>query len=323
MDNAVRSAGPEVRTLSVDSPGRVDVVLAAAYPELSRARLQRLVAEGSVVVNGEPVRKSGRVVVGDQLALTLHDTPHPATATGLDFPRLYEDDALLAIDKPAGIAVHGAPGDMAPCVALWFLEQFPTAATAFDVDRPGIVHRLDKDTSGVLLLAKTPAAQAKMNAAFEARQVKKTYLAITDGVPQKLRAVIEAPIARHPADRMKMAVRKNGRDARTTYEVITSSHGRALVEVYPETGRTHQIRVHLAAINTPILDDRVYGRDHGPAYAATRVGRRQLLHAWQITFPHPGGHELTITSPLPADFVEGIRDLGNPELLTRYVPANL
>jgi 23S rRNA pseudouridine1911/1915/1917 synthase len=318
MDDALRPAGQEVRTLTVDSSGRVDVILAAAYPELSRARLQRLVAEGNVVVNGEPVRKSGRVGLGDSLTLTLHETPHVATETGLEFTRLYEDDAILAIDKPAGVAVHGAAGDVAPCVALWFLEQFPQAASAFDVERPGIVHRLDKDTSGVLLLAKTPQAQAAISAAFEARLVKKTYLAITDGVPQKPRAVIEAPIARHPADRMKMAVRNNGRPARTTYEVIASSHGRALVEVHPETGRTHQIRVHLAAINTPILDDRIYGRDHGPVHAATRVGCRQLLHAWQITFPHPDGEEVTITAPPPPDIVDAIRDLGAPEVTARY-----
>ena len=318
MDDALRPAGQEVRTLTVDSPGRVDVVLAAAYPDMSRSRLQRFVAEGFVAVNGEPVRKSGRVGIGDCLTLTLHETLHVATETGLEFTRLFEDEAILAIDKPAGIAVHGAADDLAPCVALWFLEQFAEAASGFDVERPGIVHRLDKDTSGVLLLAKTPQAQSALSAAFEARLVKKAYLAITDGVPDKPRAVIEAPIARHPADRMKMAVRNNGRAARTTYEVIASAHGRALLEVHPETGRTHQIRVHLAAINTPILDDRVYGRDHGPAYAATRIGHRQLLHAWQITFPHPNGDEVTITAPPPPDIIDAIRELDGPELVARY-----
>lgn len=321
MDHAVPTAGTPARhELLVTDAGRVDAVLAAAFPDISRARLQRLVAGGHVLVNGESVRKSGRVDAGDTITLDVPETAHEAPPTGLDFKILFEDDMLLAIDKPAGVAVHGAPGDMSPCVAFWFLERFSEAAAAFDVERPGIVHRLDKDTSGVLLLAKTPAAQSFLGAAFEARTVKKTYLAITDGVPGRPRAIVDAPIGRHPGDRMRMAVTRQGRDARTTYEVITSSHGRALVELHPETGRTHQIRVHLAAIDAPVLYDRVYGKDHGPAYLVERATSRQLLHAWQITIPHPLGGTLRVTSPLPADIADAIRDLGDASVLSAYAP---
>ncbi len=321
MDTGLRPTQDDTghRELVAYSHGRVDAVLAAAYPEMSRARLQKLLAEGHVLVNGEPVRKSGRVNAGDSLTLTIPETLHEITPTGLEFDVLYQDEHFLAVDKPAGVPVHGAPGDTAPCVALWFLERFAEAAKAFSVDRPGIVHRLDKDTSGVLLLAKTTAAQTALNAAFEARTVHKTYLAVTDGVPAKPRAVIDAGIARHPGDRTKMAVSRGGREARTTYEVLASDHGRAFIELHPETGRTHQIRVHLAAIGAPVLFDRTYGKDHGPEFAQERAASRQLLHAWRITFPHPAtGEEVTITSPVPADLRGAVADLGAGELLARF-----
>ncbi len=324
MDHGVltNEAGTQTQhELVVRIAGRVDAVLADAYPEISRARLQRLVASGHVLVNGETVLKSARVGEGDTVTLVVPESAHEVPQTGLEFEILYENEVMLAINKPAGVAVHGAPGDMAPCVAFWFLERFPGAATAFDVERPGIVHRLDKDTSGVLLLAKTPAVQAFLSAAFEARTVKKTYLAVTDGIPDKPRAIIDAPLGRHPGDRMRMAVVRQGREARTSYEVIASAHGRALVELHPETGRTHQIRVHLAAIGAPVLHDRVYGKDHGPAHAVERAASRQLLHAWQITIPHPLGGSLQVTSPLPADMADAIRDLGDPALMAAYAPS--
>lgn len=310
MGNASRTGTRgELRELTAETGGRIDAIIAAAYPEISRARVQRLIADGFVQVNGAAVRKSGQVVSGDLVQIELPSTDHEIIPSGLDLPILYEDAVMVAINKPAGLAVHGAAGDTSPTVAAWFLERLGEAASQFDVERPGIVHRLDKDTSGVLLLAKTPQAQASLSAAFEARTTKKSYLAICDGVPPRDRAMIDAAIGRHPGERMKMAVAKQGRDARTAYEVLAQDGVHALLLVQPETGRTHQIRVHLAAINTPVTNDRVYGRSGDG---------RQLLHAWQIEVPHLAGGTLKVTAPLPADFEPLVRSMHAEKLALAY-----
>jgi len=310
--------GPETRELTADEAGRLDAVLARALPELSRARVQRLIETGHVRVNGEVVRKSATVQEGDLLAFEVPETDHAIVPSGLHLPLLYDDETLAVIDKPPGLAVHGAPGDIGPSVASWWLEQLGPAAAGFDVERPGIVHRLDKDTSGVLLLAKTPAAQAALSRAFEERTTRKTYLAVVEGTPAQPRAVVDAPIDRHPGDRTRMAVTRGGRPSRTEYEVITSDNERSLLEVHPETGRTHQIRVHLAAIGCPISDDGVYGKraTHG----------RQLLHAYRIQVPHPSGGTLTVTAPIPADIAAAIRSIGGEQVAWQYsqtVPPTL
>lgn len=312
------SDGPETRELTASEAGRLDAVLSRALPELSRARIQRLIEAGNVRVNGEIFRKSATVQEGDLLEFELPAIDHAVAPSGLDLPRLYDDAALSVIDKPPGLAVHGAPGDTGPSVAGWWLEQLGPAAAGFDVERPGIVHRLDKDTSGVLLLAKTPAAQAALSHAFEERATRKTYLAIVEGKPPQPRAVVDAPIDRHPGDRTRMAVTTSGRPSRTEYEVIAADNERSLLEVHPETGRTHQIRVHLSAIGCPVADDGVYGK---------RAPRgRQLLHAYRIHVPHPSGGTLTVTSPVPADMAGAIRSIGAEQVASHYsqpVPPNL
>lgn len=293
--------------------GRLDAVLAAAYPDLSRARVQRLIAGEHVLVDGAPARKSTHVGEGARITVTLPDTPRETVPSGLSLPVLYEDDDLLAIDKPAGLLVHDAPAEpCAPSVAAWFVEHCPRESTAFDVERPGIVHRLDKHTSGVLLLAKTPAAQARLSAAFEARETRKHYLALCDGIPQRDRAVIDADIARSHADRRRMAVTADGRSARTEYEVLAAARERSLVLAKPHTGRTHQIRVHLAAIGAPVAGDELYGRGPGP---------RHLLHAWGLTVPHPRGGELTVTAPLPRDMLAAIDRAGFAPQAAPYAEA--
>ena len=282
--------------------GRLDAVIAAAFPDLSRARVQRLIAGKAVLVDGLPARKSTYVQQGARVAVTLPETRREVVPTGLDLPVLHEDEHLLAIDKPAGLLAHDAPAEPgAPSVAAWFVERFPGEAAAFDVERPGIVHRLDKHTSGVLLLAKTPAAQAALSAAFEARETGKQYLALCDGIPQRDRAVIDADIGRSHADRRRMAVASDGRSARTEYEVLAAAREHSLLLAKPLTGRTHQIRVHLAAIGAPVAGDELYGRGPGP---------RHLLHAWRLTVPHPAGGELTVTAPLPGDMRAAIDDAG-------------
>lgn len=310
MGNAAGTGSIETRSLTAPASGRLDAVLAGAFADLSRARVQRLIDAGHARVNGSPARKAMNVAEGDALELEVPATPHESVPTGLELPVLYEDDQLCVIDKPAGLAVHGAPGDTGPSVAAWWLEKLGEAAGAFDVERPGIVHRLDKDTSGVLVLARTPAAQAALSAAFEARTTKKTYLAIVDGVPDRPKAVIDAPIDRHPGDRTRMAIVTRGREARTAYEVLHSDGRKALIEVHPETGRTHQIRVHLAAIGVPVSDDAVYGK--------REPGGRQLLHAYQLAIPHPAGGTLTVTAPIPADLDRAMRAIGADAEAVRF-----
>jgi len=310
MGNAAGTGSIETRSMTAPASGRLDAVLAGAFADLSRARVQRLIDAGHARVNGSPARKAMNVAEGDALELEVPATPHESVPTGLELPVLYEDDQLCVIDKPAGLAVHGAPGDTGPSVAAWWLEKLGEAAGAFDVERPGIVHRLDKDTSGVLVLARTPAAQAALSAAFEARTTKKTYLAIVEGVPDRPKAVIDAPIDRHPGDRTRMAIVTRGREARTAYEVLHSDGRRALIEVHPETGRTHQIRVHLAAIGVPVSDDAVYGK--------REPGGRQLLHAYQLAIPHPAGGTLTVTAPIPADLDRAMRAIGADAEAVRF-----
>ncbi|MGI8925036.1 MAG: RluA family pseudouridine synthase [Tepidiformaceae bacterium] len=315
MDADVRHEGHHgTRTVVAAGPGRIDAVLAAAFADLSRARVQRLIAAGLVTVNGLVVRKSGQVQHGDTLSLDVPETAHPIAPSDLSLPVLYEDETLVAIDKPSALAVHGAPGDTAPSVAGWFLSTFPAEARAFDAARPGVVHRLDKDTSGVLLLAKTPAAQAALGQAFESRATQKTYIAITRGAPHEDRALIDAAIARHPGDRTRMAIaRRGGRESSTGFEVLHRTRDNALLVVKPVTGRTHQIRVHLAAIGAPVFDDRVYG--HAGA-------GRQMLHAWRLVVPHPAGGSLEVTATLPPDMAAMVSAMGAESVALEFLAAS-
>jgi 23S rRNA pseudouridine1911/1915/1917 synthase len=309
MGDPQRDGSGEVRELVAAEAGRIDAVVAAACPDLSRARVQRLIEAGHIQVEGEPVRKSGQVEAGARIHVEIPATPHVAATSNLRLPIIYEDDELLVIDKPPGVAVHGAPGDTGPSVANWFLARYPEAAPHFDAERPGIVHRLDKDTSGVLLLAKTPEAQWKLSRSFEARETEKTYLAITDGIPRNQRAVIEAPISRHPGDRTRMTIAKQGRESRTSFEVLAMARDNAFLELHPETGRTHQIRVHLKAIGAPVRYDRVYGKE-GEG--------RQMLHAWRLRLPHPSGGTLTATAPMPSDMRAEVRSMNADKVALPY-----
>ena len=304
--------GVEHRELIASEPGRIDSVLAAACPDLSRARIQRLIAEGLISLNGLAVRKSVQVSVGDTLQVAVPLVAHESSAVQLDLPILYEDGDVVVINKPAGIAVHGGPGDTAPTVASWFVQRYPGESARFDAERPGIVHRLDKDTSGVLLVAKTPLAQAAASRAFAGRETQKEYIAVCDGVPARERAVVEGDIARHPGDRTRMAIARRGRAARTEYTMLATDGRRSLLLVHPVTGRTHQIRVHLAAIGIPVSCDRVYGKP-----GATR----QLLHAWRLRIPHPSGGTLTVTAPLPADILEAVALMDAAEQASPYSRA--
>jgi len=292
----------------VDQGGeRLDKHLAQELADFSRAALQKLIVEGQVLVNGAPSKASYRVAQGDAIAVTL---PRPAAtqpvAEPLALDILYEDADVLVVNKPAGLVVHPGAGQSQGTLVNALLNYLPELALQ-EGERPGIVHRLDRDTSGLLLVAKHEEARQQLQGQFKRRQVKKVYLALVEGRLEPAQGVIEAPIGRDPARRKRMAVVSvGGRPARTAYQVRDHADPFTLLEAYPETGRTHQIRVHLAAIGHPVVGDRVYGGKK------ERLGlRRQFLHAWRLTFTLPGtGERATFSAPLPGDLTQALDTLG-------------
>ncbi len=290
---------------------RLDVFLAKKITEHSRSYLQKLIKEGAVSVAGEVVtspRTLLRSVGSVKVELPQQSSSTELVAEDFAYDILFEDESMLVIDKPWGAVVHPGAGNVAGTVVNALLGRYPNMAESFANDeepelqnRPGIVHRLDKDTSGALVVAKTPSAQYKLSKAFADRNVHKSYLAIVRGVPRSS-GRIETLIGRHPVNRQKMAVvSRNGKNAITLYKVIGSGVvGRrtfSLVEVDILTGRTHQIRVHMAHLGFPVVGDATYG-----GVCEDIPVERQQLHAWRVVLPHPvSGEELTIKAPIPED----------------------
>ncbi len=288
---------------------RLDRALARMRPDSSRSWLQKLIRDGRVRIDGAVVDsprlavRAGMKVLLDEPA-ALPDTPQ---AEEFDFPILYEDESMLVIDKPAGVVVHPAAGNPGGTVVNALLGRYPELADSLEEsdNRPGIVHRLDKDTSGCLVIAKTPSAQFKLCAAFAGREVKKTYLALLRGDFRDRERRVETLIGRHPVNRQKMAVvKKNGKEAISIFRKIGSAVlGKScysLVEVSILTGRTHQIRVHAAHLGFPVLGDETYGGVTAEVPAA-----RQLLHAWRVELPHPvTGESMIFKAPVPPDMRE-------------------
>jgi 23S rRNA pseudouridine1911/1915/1917 synthase len=297
------SAPAAVVVLPAEAGRRLDVFLAARFPERSRSFLQRLVIGGAVTVNGRTPRKADQLAAGDQVTIAW-PVARPLTlgAEHVPLPVLFEDGDLLVINKPAGLTVHPGAGTQAGTLVNALLgydfEQFSPLVDA--AGRPGIVHRLDKDTSGVLVVARTLQAKAALAAAFAARRVAKRYLACVDGRLPQPEVAVETLIGRHPVHRQKMAVvTRNGKPAASRFRELAWAGGASLVEAELHTGRTHQLRVHLQHLGCPVVGDAVYGRPRS-AFAAPR----QLLHAWVLAFPHPRtGERRQFVAPPPADFV--------------------
>jgi 23S rRNA pseudouridine1911/1915/1917 synthase len=276
---------------------RLDRFLAHVLEKASRTEVQRLIKSGLVAIDGETVRKPAlRLAAGDMIVIQLPDTqPQPLAAEQIPLSILYEDDDLVAIDKPAGMVVHPAHGHATGTLVNAALAYWPQVADLLGEERPGIIHRLDKDTSGVILLAKTRPALLALQAQFKARTVSKQYIALVEGIPDNPDGVIDAPIGRDPHQRKRMAVVRQGRPSSTRYHVVETFGDTSLLEVTPLTGRTHQIRVHMAWIRHPIVGDTVYGR-RKPSIPI----ERHFLHAAKLTVHSPtGGHELTFSAPLP------------------------
>jgi 23S rRNA pseudouridine1911/1915/1917 synthase len=280
---------------------RLDHVLHERFSSVSRARVQEWIKSGRVLVNGTKRRASYLVRAGDALEVEPAEAaPLRAEPEPIPLKILYEDDDVVAIDKPAGMVVHAGAGVRSGTLVNALLHHFHSlSGTAGDL-RPGIVHRLDRFTSGVLLVAKNDAAHQRLAAQFASRRVEKTYIALVAGNLKQDSGRIEKPIARDPKRRIRMTARLNrGRAAWTEYRVLRRFAGFTLAEVRIGTGRTHQIRVHLASIGHPVVGDRLYGAPGKPELA------RYFLHARRIKFEQPStGEPVIVESPLPADLAE-------------------
>lgn len=293
---------PETLIITKEEAGnRLDKVLAARYPDAhSRTYLQWLIDEKHVLVNQQPVKKRTKLEEGDLVDVNFVLTPEvDLQPEKIPLDVLFEDEVMIVINKPPGLVVHPGAGNWTGTFVnalLYHCKQLPSGEAL----RPGIVHRLDKDTSGILVAAKTTEAQQKLIDLFSTRQVYKEYLAVCVGNPGT--GTVEAPIARHPVQRQKMAVVEGGRTAITYYETLRYNATLSTVRLVIETGRTHQIRVHLKHIGNPVLGDPVYG---SLSMNQKFKLERQMLHAQRLRLPHPiTGKEMEFEAPLPADMAQ-------------------
>ncbi len=306
--------------------------LAAHLPAFSRATLQRAIDAGHVNVDDVVAKPSLRLRAGNQVIVRQIDVPREGPAPqNIALAILYEDDAIVVVDKPAGMIVHPAKGHWEGTLASALAHHFGTLSGRGGPTRPGIVHRLDRDTSGVIVVAKNDQVHDALSAQFQSRQVEKEYLAIVVGLPDRDQDVIDEPIGDHPTHRERKAIRREDARARpavTKYEVIERFRGFAFVRVSPQTGRTHQIRIHLAHAGYPVLCDRLYGgratlselelMSRGMNSAGTTSSEqanallldRQALHAHRLAITHPlTADRMTFEAPLPADILKTLESL--------------
>jgi len=318
---------PESETILDDSEGdvrhvrfkasktqtrRIDQFLVDRVPDLSRAAVQRLIDDGLVTVNSKPTKASYKIKEGDQVVMVAPPEPvHDLVPEPIPLEIIYEDEHFLALNKQADLIVHPARGKWTGTLVNGLVHYGQKWSTVNGAWRPGILHRLDRNTTGVMLVAKSDEAHWRMARQFENRTIQKTYVAVVHGVPKLLADVLDLPIGRDKYVRERQAVRKEsngGRQAITKYEILESFANFAFVKLSPKTGRTHQLRVHMSAIGHPIVGDDMYG---GQVFASGDYRlARQALHAQEITFVHPGTLKtITLKAPLPPDMVELLRIL--------------
>lgn len=303
--------------------GRADLAV-SAVAEISRAHAQRLLGDGRATIDGQTRRASDRLRGGERVVVELSAAPDMRLVPERVALRIaYEDEAMLIVDKPAGIVVHPSAGHATGTLVHGLLgrarDRGQRLGSIAGVERSGIVHRLDKDTSGLLLVAKTDLAQASLMAQFAARTIAKEYVALVRGAAPASRGRIEAPIGRDPRDRQRMAVTAAGRDAVTEYEVLGQRDGHTLLLLRPLTGRTHQIRAHLAFLRLPLVGDVRYGGGIGPARLA-----RQFLHAARLRLLRPlDDAPFRAWSELPADLVATLAAIGLDDLPHGTLPVGL
>ena len=288
---------------------RLDQYLAVTFEEFSRSQLSESIKSGTIKVNGVDVKPGYRLKPGDLISGTIEIVSEPLTlqAQDVSFEVIGEDPEYLIIAKPPGLVVHPGSGNVDKTLVNGLLYLYGDLGEVGDENRPGIVHRLDKDTSGVMVVARTKTAHTNLVDQFKNRRVEKTYLALVNGVMVEDSGRIVEPIGRHPVHRQKMAVReRNGRHAASNWKTKKRFAQHTLVEVHIETGRTHQIRVHLAHLGYPVAGDHLYGpsRDHS-------TFPRQMLHAWKLSFQHPAtGQKVDTMADLPEDFETVLAQLG-------------
>jgi 23S rRNA pseudouridine1911/1915/1917 synthase len=289
---------------------RLDRYLARTLPDMSRSQAQRLIRDGLVVLDGETPKPGTSVSPG--MSVTVHIPPSSGEVFAQPIPLdvVYEDDDLLVVNKPAGMVVHPGHGHPQGTLVNALLSRYPDLDVG-DSARSGIVHRLDRGTSGLIVVAKTEPALEHLRRQFKSRSVQKTYLALVHKHPPAPEGIVEAPIGRDPRYRQRMAVIVGGRPARTRYELLEELGDYSLLAVSPETGRTHQIRVHLAWLGVPVAGDPVYGQQRGGRRAKTDLGlERQFLHAWRLSFKCLRGNgDVALEAPLPADLQQAIDSL--------------
>ena len=295
---------------------RIDAYLTSRYPDYSRSVIQKVIDAGAVLINGRPTKASCRVREGDEIRVWLPELADDAfVPEDIPIGIIYEDEFFTVVNKPPGLVTHPGRGNWSGTLVNALQFHFDNLSSVGGDNRPGIVHRLDRDTSGLLIVAKDDRAHRELAAQFEARTIRKEYLALVYGTPSRDSDYIEKPLGTHPVVREKVAVRAiadGGKEAVTFYEVLERFDGYALVRCLPKTGRTHQIRVHLAHIGHPILADKAYagrgaftlgdllGPDHPEA--ALVLLDRQALHAHTLHLRHPVNSEpIDFTAPLPAD----------------------
>jgi len=319
-----QSQSSEFLTFKVDSESassRLDAYLAAKIPDWSRARLQRLIDDEDVLVNAKPAKPSYKLRVNDEVEVELSASPS-ASFTPEDIPLeiIYEDDAVAVVNKPAGLVVHPAAGIHSGTLANALAFHFQQLPSSKEAARPGIVHRLDRDTSGLLVVAKTESALEKLADQFRDRTVFKSYVALVHGRVDAETIKIDQPLARDPGNRTRMAVVKGGRQAISIVRVRRRYQRFTLLDVELKTGRTHQIRVHLSWLKHPVVADETYGggRDNSVQDAKLRARirslGRQFLHAQKLGFIHPESQEpMQFTAPLPPDLLKLLSDLEERE----------
>ncbi len=301
-----RAENPKFETLQFNSPApnvRLDKYLAQVLPQFSRAYLQKLIMQGRILVNGQRAKASLKLSHHDKITVELPCLPTYPLAEPIPLAIVYEDEDILVIDKPAGLTIHPAPGHPNHTLVNAILAHCPSLTTSNETMRPGIVHRLDKDTSGLIVIAKDEVAREYLAMQFKSRAVTKGYLVLVKGNLSPEQGVIEAPIGRDPRRRQKMAIVEAGKQASTRYRVQKYLDNYTLLEVTPLTGRTHQIRVHLSAIGYPVVGDPVYG-------VKSAYLKRQFIHAYRLGFRLPSTKQYQeFTSPLPPDLEQALKCL--------------
>ncbi len=286
------------------SPTRVDLFVAKQFPYLSRNKIQRMITNKQILVNNLPINPSFSVPDSFNLLINFENQKEfVLKPEDLKIPIVYENEHIIVVNKPAGMVVHPGAGNFHGTLVNGLIKLYPELANIGDKYRPGVVHRLDKDTSGVILIAKTTLAHSDLSSQLKNRKAKKSYYALVKGTPKEDKSRIEGPISRNQQNRKKMSINSYGKEAFTYYETINKFQNYTLICAQPETGRTHQIRVHMAAIGHPIAGDKLYG-------GRVDFLKRQFLHAYSITIKIPESNNIeTFTAELPNDLTYTLENL--------------